>query len=310
MEHEVTVNEVACLWKNDKAQYVKRSTISAYSLILEKHIFPAFGSSTALPEYEVQQFVLQKLQSGLCQKSVRDILIVLKMVQRFGIKHGLLPQQDWSIHFPTEQDNKELPVLTVAQQKKIMHYVCDNFTFRNLGIYICLCTGMRIGEVCALRWGDINLATESIYIQRTIERIYVVDGDKPHTELVIGPPKTKKSIREIPVSRSLMKMLKPLRKLMNDSFYVLTGEATPTEPRTYRNYYNSLMRQLGLPPMKFHGLRHSFATRCIESHCDYKTVSTILGHANISTTLNLYVHPDREQKRRCIERMNDLFRSI
>ena len=99
-------------------------------------------------------------------------------------------------------------------------------------------------------------------------------------------------------------MLKPLRRLMNDNYYVLTGEATPTEPRTYRNYYNRLMRQLELPPMKFHGLRHSFATRCIESHCDYKTVSVLLGHANIGTTLNLYVHPDKEQKRRCVEQMS------
>ena len=90
---------------------------------------------------------------------------------------------------------------------------------------------------------------------------------------------------------------------MNDSYYVLTGEATPTEPRTYRNYYNRLMQQLELPPMKFHGLRHSFATRCIESRCDYKTVSVLLGHANIGTTLNLYVHPDKEQKRRCVEQM-------
>lgn len=305
MKHQLNIKEVACLWKKDKAQYVKRSTISAYSLILEKHILPAFGNADSLQEQEVQQFVLQKLQSGLSQKSVHDILVVLKMIQRFGAKQGHLPSQDWAIHFPTEQENRQLPVLTVAQQKKVMQYVGENFTFRNLGIYLCLCTGMRIGEVCALRWGDIDVATETINVQRTLERIYVVDGEKRHTELVIGPPKTKNSIREIPISRSLMKMLKPLRKLMNESHYVLTGESTPTEPRTYRNYYNQLMKQLELPPMKFHGLRHSFATRCIESHCDYKTVSSILGHANIGTTLNLYVHPDREQKRRCVEQMGN-----
>lgn len=299
----MNIKEVACLWKKDKAQYVKLSTISAYSLILEKHIIPAFAESTCLAESEVQQFVLQKLQAGLSQKSVHDILIVLKMVQRFGAKQGFLPPQDWTIHFPTERENRELAVLTIAQQKKVMQYVSENFTFRNLGIYICLSTGMRIGEVCALRWGDIDLSTETINVQRTLERIYIVDGESRHTELIIGPPKTKNSIREIPISKSLMKMLKPLKKLMNDGYYVLTGEASPTEPRTYRNYYNRLMQQLRLPEMKFHGLRHSFATRCIESHCDYKTVSTILGHANIGTTLNLYVHPDREQKRRCVEQM-------
>ncbi len=304
MEHQMNIKEVACLWRKDKAQYVKLSTISAYSLILEKHILPAFGNNMQLTEEEVQRFVLQKLQSGLSQKSVRDILVVLKMIQRFGSKRGYLSPQDWSIHFPTERENADLAVLTVSQQRKVMQYVSEHFTFRNLGIYICLCTGMRIGEVCALRWGDINLAAESINVQRTIERIYVVNGEHRHTELIIGPPKTKNSIREIPVNRSLKQMLKPLRQLMNDNYYVLTGEATPTEPRTYRNYYNRLMRQLELPPMKFHGLRHSFATRCIESHCDYKTVSVLLGHANIGTTLNLYVHPDNEQKRRCVEQMS------
>lgn len=305
MKQQVTLREVACLWKKDKAQYVKRSTISAYSLILEKHILPAFGDRKCLIEQDVQHFVLQKLQSGLSQKSVHDILIVLKMIQRFGTKNGYFSQQEWSIHFPTERVNRELAVLTIAQQKRVMQYVNENFTFRNLGIYICLSTGMRIGEVCALRWGDIDLSTETINVQRTLERIYVVDDENRHTELVIGPPKTKNSIREIPISRSLMRMLKPFRKLMNDNYYVLTGESKPTEPRTYRNYYNKLMKQIGLPSIKFHGLRHSFATRCIESKCDYKTVSSILGHANIGTTLNLYVHPDREQKRRCIEQMGN-----
>lgn len=98
-------------------------------------------------------------------------------------------------------------------------------------------------------------------------------------------------------------MVRPVKKVVNGNFYVLTNEPQPTEPRTYRNYYKRLILSLGLPSMKFHGLRHSFATRCIESKCDYKTVSVLLGHSNISTTLNLYVHPNMEQKKRCIDRM-------
>ena len=90
---------------------------------------------------------------------------------------------------------------------------------------------------------------------------------------------------------------------MNGNYYILTNEEKPTEPRTYRNYYKKLMKDLNIPELKFHGLRHSFATRCIESNCDYKTVSVILGHSNISTTLDLYVHPNMEQKKKCIDRM-------
>ena len=109
------------------------------------------------------------------------------------------------------------------------------------------------------------------------------------------------------MNKELLKMLRPLKKIVHGKFYVLTNEEKPTEPRTYRNYYKRMMEQLNIPPLKFHGLRHSFATRCIESNCDYKTVSVILGHSDITTTLNLYVHPNMEQKKRCIDKV---FKSI
>jgi integrase len=114
--------------------------------------------------------------------------------------------------------------------------------------------------------------------------------------VIVSTPKTQNSRREIPLSPELYKLLVPLMKVVNRSFYILTNDRQPTEPRTYRNYYTRLLKQLDIPVIKFHGLRHSFATRCIESHCDYKTVSVILGHANIGTTLDLYVHPNLEQK--------------
>jgi len=303
MEKKRTIKEVSALWKADKKQYVKQSTLSAYTLILENHILPEFGDKMKLAETDVQEFTLRKLQSGLSQKTVKDILIVLKMIQKFGAKAGILPFAEWDIKYPTEHKKQELEVLSVTNQRRIMQYAKENFTFRNLGIYICLSTGMRIGEICALKWGDINLATEMISVNRTIERIYIIEKGMKHTELVIGTPKTKNSIRDIPMSRELLKIIRPLKKVMNDDFYVLTNEAKPTEPRTYRNYYKQLLKQLNIPNLKFHGLRHSFATRCIESQCDYKTVSVILGHANISTTLNLYVHPNMEQKKKCINKM-------
>ena len=283
--------------------FVKSSTIAVYTLHLENHLLPKFGNKKTLQEQEVQDFVLECLRKGLSLKTVKDMLIVLKMVVKFGAKHGWLQYQDWSIKYPTEQKSKELEVLSISHQKKLMQYVTDNFTFRNLGIYICLSTGMRIGEVCALKWSDIDLGTETIHVNRTIERIYIIEGGERRTELVIGTPKTKNSIREIPISKELMKLIRPLKKLVNDEYFVITNEAKPTEPRTYRNYYKQLLKQLDIPDLKFHGLRHSFATRCIESQCDYKTVSVILGHANISTTLNLYVHPNMEQKKKCINQM-------
>ena len=163
--------------------------------------------------------------------------------------------------------------------------------------------GFVFGEVCALKWSDINIMDGTITVNRTIERIYIIDGEQKHTELVINTPKTQNSCREIPMTKELLAMMKSLKKVVNEDFYILTNDEYPTEPRTYRNYYTKLMEKLGVPKLKYHGLRHSFATRCIEAGCDYKTVSVLLGHSNISTTLDLYVHPNMEQKKRCIAKV-------
>lgn len=298
-----TIREIAVAWKEYKRPYVKQSTMAAYVLILENHIIPCFGDSDSLHEKEVQAFVLQKLEKGLSIKSVKDILIVLKMVMKYGVKNEWMNYYEWDIKYPTTSANKELEVLSVAHHRAILNYIQSHFTFTGLGIYISLSTGLRIGEICALKWSDVNVADGIITVSRTIERIYIIDGEKKHTELVINTPKTQNFCRAIPMSKELLAMIKPLKKVVNDDFYVLTNDEHPTEPRTYRNYYNKLMTRLGIPKLKYHGLRHSFATRCIEAGCDYKTVSVLLGHSNISTTLNLYVHPNMEQKKRCIAKV-------
>ena len=303
-----TFEEIVVLWQADKKQYVKRSTYSAYSLLVNNHLIPAFAGAYDVTEDMVQSFVFTKLEQGLSQKSIKDILIVLKMILRFAVKQGFMQHREIDVKFPTERERQELEVLSRSSQKRIMEYVQSHFTFMNLGIYICLCAGLRIGEVCALVWDDIDVESGVINISKTIQRIYVIDNGEKHTEVIIDTPKSKNSIREIPIAKDLLRMIKPFKKVVNGNFYVLTNSDQPTEPRTYRNYYKRLMEQLNMPKLKFHGLRHSFATRCIESKCDYKTVSVLLGHSNISTTLNLYVHPNMEQKKKCVEQMFKMLR--
>lgn len=307
MVTEKNISQIADLWKEEKRQFVKKSTFAAYSLIVETHLQPAFGNLTVVTEKDVQDFVLQKLNGGLSQKTIKDMLIVLRMILKFGAKKNYCVYAPIDVIFPTDRERQELEVLSIANQKKIMRFVEDNFTFRNLGLFICLSTGIRIGEICALTWDDIDTENGVIHIRKTIQRIYVKENGIKKTELLIDTPKTATSMRDIPMIKDLYEILKPLKKVVNNDYFVLTNEATPTEPRTYRNYYKKLLDKLGIPPIKFHGLRHSFATRCIESKCDYKTVSVILGHSNISTTLNLYVHPNYEQKKKCIDKM---FRKI
>lgn len=298
-----TIREIAAAWKEYKRPYVKQSTMAAYVLILENHILPTFGEDNSLPEQSVQAFVLHKIESGLSTKSVKDILIVLKMVMRFGVKKEWMAYYEWDIKYPPNSENKVLDVLSVSNHRKILNHIQSHFTFMGLGIYISLSTGLRIGEICALKWSDINVTDGILTVNRTIERIYIIEGEKKHAELVINTPKTKNSCREIPMNKELLGMLKPLKKVVNDDYYILTNDERPIEPRTYRNYYKRLMEKLDIPKLKYHGLRHSFATRCIEVGCDYKTVSVLLGHSNISTTLNLYVHPNMEQKKRCIDKV-------
>ena len=299
--------EISNLWKEDKRNYIKKSSYSAYLLLLENHLLPYFGKKTKIEEKDVQQFVLSKINDGLSQKSIKDIIIVLKMIVKFGVKQKLLEYTDIEIKFPSDNDKSDLEVLTKQDHKKILDYLEKHFTFKNLGIYICLSTGMRIGEVCGLRWSDIDCENGIIKVRRTVQRIYVITENDRHTEILVDTPKTKNSIRDIPMTSDLLKIMKPIRKVVNEDFYVITNENKPTEPRTYRNYYKRLLKRLQINELKFHGLRHSFATRCIESKCDYKTVSVILGHSNISTTLNLYVHPNLEQKKRCV---NQMFKSL
>ena len=294
---------IVTLWKEDKKQFVKRSTFSAYVLLLENHLLPAFGEQFKVEESEVQRFVLQKIEDGLSQKTIKDMLIVLRMVLKFGAKNKWIMYSPFEIQYPVNRENRQIEVLSKANQKKIMNYIQEHFTFRNFGIYICLSTGIRIGEICALTWEDIDIENGVIHIRKTIQRIYIIEDGKRRTELIIDSPKAKNSIREVPMSRDLLRMIKPIKKIVNPNFYVLTNEAKPTEPRTYRSFYKKFMEHIEVPAIKFHGLRHSFATRCIESKCDYKTVSVLLGHSNISTTLNLYVHPNMEQKKKAIEQM-------
>jgi integrase len=303
MNEQKKISEVITLWKVDKKQYVKKSSFSAYMLLIENHVLPIFGDKHTIEEAEVQAFVFQKIKQGLSHKTIKDILIVLKMVLKFGAKNKWLEYQAFDIQFPTEREKHDIEVLSRANQKKIMQYIQEHFTFRNLGIFICLSAGIRIGEVCALTWENIDTDRGIISIKRTIQRIYIIEDNIRKTEVILDTPKTKNSIREIPMSRDLLRMLKPIKKIVNNSFFVLTNDEKPTEPRTYRSYYKNLMRELEMPELKFHGLRHSFATRCIESKCDYKTVSVLLGHSNISTTLNLYVHPNLEQKKKAIDQM-------
>lgn len=198
---ETKLSEIVALWKEDKRQYVKRSTFSAYTLLIENHILPSFGDKTLIEEQDVQTFVFRELDKGLSHKTIKDILIVLKMILRFGVKNKLIEYRQIDIKFPTEHDKHSIDILSRSHHRQIMEHIQSHFTFKNLGIYICLSAGMRIGEICALTWKDLDIENGIIHVQKTIQRIYIVEEDRKHTEIILDTPKTKNSIREIPMTR-------------------------------------------------------------------------------------------------------------
>lgn len=175
----------------------------------------------------------------------------------------------------------------------------NNLCNQTLGILICICTGLRIGEICALKWEDVDLKTEVINIDHTIQRIYISTAKK--SKVIISSPKTESSRRKIPIASELMPLLQQFKS--NSDFYVISGEKKYIEPRTYRKFFKKMLNILKISKLKFHSLRHTFATQAIENGIDYKTVSEILGHASIGITLNLYVHPDLKHKKECLNKI-------
>ena len=295
---------VATQWKISKRPYVKNSTYSVYIQLCNKHLIPRFGAGQQPDQQQVQSFVDQMLEQGYALKTVKDTLLVLRMILRFGERSGNWTHLELNIHFPTQSEiPRQLVTLSQASQKQLLSHLRAHFSFPNLGILICLQSGLRIGEVCGLQWKDLDPEAGVIRVNKTVQRIYLADGAEHAYFLSIDTPKTLSSIREIPLSSELKTLLKPLRKVMQPDYYVVSNAPRPLEPRHLRDYFYRLQKKLNLPPVRFHALRHSFATRCIESKCDYKTVSVILGHASISTTLDLYVHPGFDQKKRCIDRL-------
>ena len=299
-----TFIEQATLWKADKRQYVKKASYAIYSRLCNHLIIPAFRDISVPDEPSIQAFANDLLNRGYAIKTVKDTMLVLKMIIRYGEKTGAWPHIEYTVHYPSSAEApKDLPILSRTDLNKLLQHLRSNFSFQNLGLLICLHSGLRIGEVCGLQWKDLDIEAGVIRVNKTVQRINLTDGNTHEYYISVDTPKTPSSIREIPLSGELKSIIRPLKKVLTPDYYVISGAGQPLEPRQYRTYFKKVLQLLEIPTVRFHALRHSFATRCIESKCDYKTVTAILGHASISPTLDLYVHPGYAEKRKCIDRL-------
>lgn len=239
-------------------------------------------------------------QSRPLQKSsVQNIVMLLKQILKYACKKGMTENRALDIHFMPRNQPVRRQVFSVSEQKKLIRSVLSDLSFKSFGILLCISSGMRIGELCALKWRDIDLSNGLIHVTRTLQRIYKKDST-PKTQIMISTPKTGASIRDIPLSSQIVRVIGQLGS-RNEDGYVLTNSERFTEPRTFRKFYKAFLKEHDIDDLHFHCLRHTFATRCIENGADIKSVSEILGHASVNITLNRYVHPHMEEKRKCVE---------
>ena len=171
-------------------------------------------------------------------------------------------------------------------------------TLTGLGILISLYMGLRIGELCGLTWADIDIKNRVLYVRRTVQRICSCNSDGKKTKIVISAPKSDTSFREIAIPEFLAEYLTAFKG--DDDCYILSGSEKIVEPHAYQYRYKKVLSESNSGDHTYHRLRHTFATNCIESGFDVKTLSEILGHSSADITLNRYVHSSMDRKSACM----------
>lgn len=305
------VSEISDCWIAEASTDLKESSVVKYKNILRCYILPIFGDCE-LSDITNERFIrfVNDLRTtggvkkaGLAPSTVSEVVTTMNSLRLYALK------RDFTVRFSPEcvsvkQDKHDIRIFSITEERKLISYLRKNMELTALGIMICLYTGIRIGELCALKWDEIDLAEKTMKIGRTMQRLHV-DGKEHKTEVRILEPKSKHSIRTIPLPDVLVNMLK--EKIVPEAF-VLTGRTTRfVEPRVMQNRFKKILQKCGIEYANFHATRHTFATRCIELGFDIKSLSEILGHASVTITMNKYVHPTLELKAQNMNRFTGLF---
>lgn len=298
-------------WLNN---YVKTAnkprTYERYSQIVKVHILPLLGDYELI---DLTPIVLQKFIStlfnggnkrtgkGLSPNFVKSVISVLQNSLKTAHILGLIPEYTADKIKRPKIVEKQVECFSVAEQKKIEQYVLESKKSKLKGIVLCLYTGLRIGELLALTWDDIDFQKGRLAVTKTCH-----DGNVNGKHcIIVDTPKTETSYRYIPLSKPLLAILKDLKK-ESESNYVVSDKADPVFVRSYQRTFELLLKRLNIPHKGFHALRHTFATRAIECGMDVKSLSEILGHKNATITLNRYAHSLWEHKSEMMDKLGKL----
>ncbi len=296
---QIRFSQVAEEWLAMVRSEKKHATYTKYRMIYEKYLCPVLGR-VAFSEwdYELLTDLFQKRTIPLSDSLQKSISCVLNQIRSYAVSHYSVSLSPYSIpRYKT--GTKPVEVLNQSEQARLLQYLYQEMDIYKLGIVLCISTGLRLGELCALKWQDVDFEEHLLYINATVQRI-AVEGGRAKTILLEGSPKSCFSRRKIPLSDELEKLLLPYWN--HQEGYVIKGRK-PMEPRTYQNKFQKYLQSAGVKKKNFHILRHTFATNCISNGVDIKSLSEILGHSDVKITLNRYVHPTTEIKR---QHMNSL----
>ena len=273
---------VAEQWFKSKSETLKITTLERYRIILEKYLCKNFGF------YEMSEITSEKINVfvsesciNLKSRTVKLIVCVFKNILCYSGRTGTAVEIK-KIHIMKHAVSS----LTLSESSRLNNELFLSDNPLDLGILLALNTGIRLGEVCALKYRDIDFSRCSIHITGTVHRIRTnLQGKR--TVLVCLPPQSESSVREVPVPQFIMKKLSHI-SFSPDSFLLTGGPDKMPEPRTLERHFSELSLKYFKRRVKFHDLRHTYATISISGGTDEKTVSEILGHADVATTLTYY----------------------
>ena len=307
-DNHLTFAELAEIWLQSIKCGLKESTYAHYQYTLHKYILPILGvlQISALEELTLEQALQRIITSpdgqhkALGFSSARECLSMVRRICKYAAHLRLIRPMELSVRLPQEK-SRLTTSLSATEQNRLRAYVLSDQTPRKLGLLLGMESGLRIGEICGLKWSDFDLKAETVQISRTVNRISCGNG---HTKVVIQTPKTYTSRRELPLPKYIARALKKLRTHYPSNAWFLSGNIDkPVEPRCYRKSIRAYLKQAAVRQVRPHILRHTFATTCLQAGCDIKTLSELLGHTNANITLQRYVHSDLTRKKREIRRI-------
>ena len=307
---EKRFDEILLMWMKSNQIKIKGSTESKYSYAIERHIKPILGAKkvSSLTAPIINNFLFEKMQSGrldgsggLSASYVKTMAIIIESALKFAANEGFCRPIKSSILKPAIE-KKDMQLLSISAQQHFENLAINNINETTTGIYIALYTGLRIGEVCALAWDDIDFEEQIMHVRHTITRVQTITDSSTQSILKVDVPKTKASVRDIPISPHLLPVLKSM-KSQSVSRYVISNHDGFVSTRTFDYRYKKVLKEFHIQEINFHALRHTFATRCVEVGMDIKSLSQMLGHSNVSITLNTYVHPSIDSMRTQIEKL-------